>query len=150
MRCHVPGVASRRQTCSVMQCDLPRFHFAPPPLQRPIRERPSSRRSTWKKSPKWKRRWARGRRPAPRAKSSPASPPLSASTGQQQALQWQQRPSAHCWSNQGTEARWRRTACWARTSTWRWLRSCWWNFQVRTTRRYWQTKAISCLLFTFD
>lgn len=104
----------------------PNLHFASL-LQRLTRERPSSLRSTWKRSPKWKRRWARDHPPSPRAKSSQASQPPSARTGQQGLHRWL---SAPCCSNRGKEVQWQRTACWTRTSMSRWPLSCWLNSQV--------------------
>lgn len=96
-------------------------------LQRLTRGRHLSLHSTWRKSPKWRKRWARDHPPSPRAKSSQASLRLSARTGQQ-GLQQPQSPQGH-W-NRGKEAPWLRTACWARISMWRWPLSCWWSFQV--------------------
>lgn len=96
-------------------------------LQRPIRGRHSNLRSNWRKSPKWRKHWARDHPPSPRARSSQASLRLSAQTGQR----WLQQPQiAQGRWNQEKEAPWLRTACWARISTLRSPLSCWLSFQV--------------------
>lgn len=55
-------------------------------LQRPIRGRHSNLHSNWRKSPKWRKHWARDHPPSPRARSSQASRRLSA----QMAQRWLQ------------------------------------------------------------
>lgn len=107
------------------------FNFFSFWLQRPTRGRHSSLHSTWRRSPKWRKRWALDHPHSPRARSSQASLPLSARMGQR-GLQQLQSAQGH-W-NQGKEAQWLRTACWARISTLRWPLSCWLSFQVGCVR----------------